>query len=375
VTVPNPFTLGIVKGGDFCDRQKELAEFVRYGENSQNAVLYSPRRYGKSSLVLQVLRVLGEKGFVPVYVDLFPVSSEHDFISRFASAIFKGVGRGADPTTMADKLKGLFQRLIPTVEITPQGVTLFVKSDREARFDVLLDDLMEGLYGYTKKKGLKVCVVFDEFQEITELDESKKIEGILRSYIQQHKEVVYLFVGSRRHILKDIFTDRKRPFYKSAFLYELGEISEEDFTAYIETKFRGSGKMCPPEVAKKIYHTVRGYPYYVQKLALFAWDITEEVCSSDIIDSAYETLLTMESRDFEGIWSSLTIVQKSVLKAIAAEPTRSPFAKDYLGKYNLSIGGAQKAINSLVARDLIERDQKGNFRLTDPVMSAWLVKV
>lgn len=373
--MPNPFTLGIVKGGDFCNRQKELAEFVRYGENSQNAVLYSPRRYGKSSLVLQVLRMLGEKGFVPVYVDLFPVSSAHDFISRFASAIFKGVGRGADPTTMADKLKGLFQRLIPTIEITPQGVTLFVRSDREARFELLLDDLMEGLYIYTKKKGLKVCVVLDEFQEITELDESKKIEGILRSYIQQHKEVVYLFVGSRRHILKDIFTDRKRPFYKSALLYELGEIPEEDFTAYIEAKFRGSGKICPPEVAKKIYHTVRGYPYYVQKLALFAWDITEEVCSSDIIDSAYETLLTMESRDFEGIWSSLTLVQKSVLKAIAAEPTRSPFAKDYLGKYNLSIGGAQKAINSLVTRDLIERDQEGNFRLTDPVMSAWLVKV
>lgn len=368
----NPFTLGIVQKKDFCNRDKEIEDLLRSARNGDNIVLFSPRRYGKSSLITRVLDMLKEEGFLTVYVDLFPISSEMDFVSRFSVGVFKGIGRGADPRTFTEKVKNIFNRLMPTFEVKPDGYSISAKFDRTTETGMLLDDLMDGIYKYTKKKRLRACIALDEFQEITELPECKKIEGILRSHIQFHKEIAYFYIGSRRRILNDMFLNRSRAFYKSAFSYTLKEISKNDFVSFIEKRFRDTGKMCPQEIAEKIYDAVRGYPYYVQKLASIAWDITTKTCSADAIRSAYNSLLTMETIDFEGIWSGLTLIQKSVLKAFAQEPTSTPYAREFLERHRLSIGGTQRAMEVLLSRDLIEKDSENKYRLTDPIMAAWL---
>ncbi len=368
----NPFTLGIVKKKDFCDREKEIDDLLRYAENGQNVVLFSPRRYGKSSLVSQVFELLAGKGLLTIYVDLFPISSERDFVTRFSTAIFRSIGKGADPRTMAAKFKNLFSRFVPSIEVRPEGYSVSVKFDPTAETGFLLEDIMDGLYRYVRKKGLRACVALDEFQEITELPESKKIEGTLRSHIQFHTEIAYFYIGSRRRILSDMFTNKSRPFYKSAFLYTLKEISKKDFLSYIGKRFKDTGKVCPTEVAEKIYDTVRGYPYYVQKLSSIAWDITKKECSEKTFEEAYGILLDIESMDFEGIWSGMTLIQKSLLKAIAGDPTSSPYSREFLERHRLSIGGTQKAMQVLFSRDLIEKDPDGRYRLTDPVLGAWL---
>lgn len=368
----NPFIIGIAKEEDFCNRKQELADLINYARNGQNVVLYSPRRYGKSSLVNQVLKELEKEGVLTVCVDLFPVSSEHDFVSMLATAVIRGIGRRVDPRTFGDKAKNLFGRLIPVFEVTPEGMGIFVKFDRSAKLELLLDDLMEGMYNYVKKKRLRACIALDEFQEVTELAESKKIEGILRSHIQQQKEIAYFYIGSRRRTLKDIFTDKGRPFYKSALLYTLKEIPREDFILHIRKRFERSSKKCPADVAEKIYDRVRGYPYYVQKLASLSWDITDKSCNGKVVATAYKLLIKMESPDFEGVWSGLTLMQKVVLKAIAKESTLSPYAREYLERFGLTIGGAQKSIRALLEKDLIEKDDENKYRLTDPVMGAWL---
>lgn len=372
IILRNPFTLGIVQKEDFCDREKEIEDLLRYAKNGDNIVLFSPRRYGKSSLVNLVLDLLEKEGFLAVYVDLFPISSEQDFISRFSAGVFKGIGRGADPRTIVDKVANLFKRLIPSIDVKPNGYSISAKFDRLTETGLLLDDLMSGLYTYVKKKKLRACIALDEFQEITELPESKKIEGILRSHIQFHKEIAYFYVGSRRGILNDMFLNRSRPFYKSAFLYTLKGILKDDFVSYIEKRFRDTGKLCASEVAVQIYDMARGYPYYVQKLGSIVWDMTEKKCNPDVIKEAYRILLNMETVDFEGIWSGLTLIQKSVLKAIAKEPTSSPYAREFLERHRLSIGGTQRAMKVLFSRDLIEKDGENRYRLTDPIMEAWL---
>lgn len=372
IILRNPFTLGIVPKEDFCDRKKEIEDLLRYARNGDNIVLFAPRRYGKSSLVNLVLDLLEKEGFLPVYVDLFPISSEQDFISRFSAGVFKGIGRGVDPRTIVDKVANLFKRLIPSIDVKPDGYSISAKFDRSTETGLLLDDLMSGLYTYVKKKKLQACIVLDEFQEITELPETKKIEGILRSQIQFQKEIAYFYVGSRRRILNDMFLNRSRPFYKSAFLYTLKEILKDDFVSYIEKRFRDTGKLCAPEVAVQMYDMARGYPYYVQKLGSIVWDMTEKKCNPDVIKQAYRILLNMEAVDFEGIWNGLTLIQKSVLKALAKEPTSSPYAREFLERHRLSIGGTQRAMKVLFSRDLIEKDGENRYRLTDPIMEAWL---
>ena len=370
MAISNPFTLGIVSKKDFCNRNEELENLLSHARGGNNVVLLSPRRFGKSSLVYKTLEVLEREGFLCVYVDLFPVISERDFIERFSVGVFKGIGRGADPRTIGRKVLNMFTRLIPSFEVKPDGVGISVKLDRSTNADLLLDDLMDGIHKYVKGKKIKACIALDEFQEITELPESKKIEGILRSHIQHHKEISYLFVGSRRRILKDMFS-KKRPFYKSAFSYALKEIPGDEFIKCIVARFKESGKNCPSEIAEGIYEMVRGYPYYVQKLSSIVWDLTTTQCDPEILQQAYRILLETEGIDFEGIWSSLTLTNKAVLRAIAKEPTASPYTREYLERYQLSLGGAQRAIKNLLNKDLIEKVQDGTYRVTDPVLGEW----
>lgn len=369
----NPFSIAIVQDEEsFCNRVKERAELIRHAKNSSNVVIWAPRRYGKSSLVKLVLKDLQNKKFLTSYVDLFPVSSEQDLVTRFASSLFKSIGKGVDPRSFMDKIKGFFACLRPVLQVTPEGYSITTEFERTTGIGILLDDLMEGINNYVKKKKLSACIVLDEFQEITELSQAKKIEGILRSHIQNHQNIAYFFVGSRRRILQDMFQNKSRPFYKSAFFYPLHEISQNDFVPFIEKIFTKSGKFCSSNVAQKIWRSVRGFPYYVQKLASVAWDITTVECTEEITHEAIKLLIKSEGTEFEGMWQNLSAIQKSVLKALSLENTATPFAKDYLRKYQCSIGGVQKAIKSLLKMDLIETTPDKIYRLTDPIMESWI---
>ncbi|HOJ16370.1 MAG TPA: ATP-binding protein [Caldisericia bacterium] len=371
----NPFTIGITEGSNFCNREKELRELKNYALNQVNIVLYSPRRYGKSSLTIRLLSELSKEDFLTVYLDLFPISSKEDFIYRLATGIFKAIGKGVYKRTFFENISHLFRSIVPTVEYSAEGISFSVKFNKDEKLEILLEDLFQGTYKYLKEKESKAIIALDEFQEITELNESKYIEGIIRSFAQFHKEIVFFFVGSRRRLLLDMFTNKNRPFYKSSFLYPLKEIPEEEFMSYIIKKFEDSKKICPKDTTKYIFEAVQGYPYYVQKLSSLAWDITEKVCEIETARKAYEILIKMESIDFEGVWSNLALGQKALLKAIAFEPTSSPFTKEYLRKYGLSLGGAQKAIKALLLKDLIEKTDSKIYRLTDPVMADWLTSV
>lgn len=370
----NPFVLGLAQGSKFCNRQKELDDLYKYATSGRNVVLYSPRRYGKSSLVACLGDRLQHDGYLTAYTDLFPITSEQEVVAKLASAILAGIGKGADPQTSIKKFTSIFTRLIPSVEVTEGGMGISVKFDRDVKIDVLLDDVLSGLFSYLERSGSRACVVLDEFQEITELKASKRIEGTLRSHIQRQEMASFFFVGSRRHILKDIFTNKSRPFYKSALLYTLEVIPKDEFVSYIKGMFGDSGKVCNQDAADAIYDMTRGYSGYVQKLASFAWDLTDNDCDAAIVKSAYDAMIKSESADFEGILGGLSLVQKAVLKAIAKEPTSAPYAKRYLAAHSLYPSSAQKAMQSLIDRDLLEKDKEGKYRLTDPVFGDWLVQ-
>ena len=372
--MPNPFSLSIAQGSNFCNREREIDDLLRHGRNGNNVLLFSPRRYGKTSLVLKTLDLLSEEGLVTIYVDLFPIVSERDLVTRFSSALLRGLGRGVTHQTLAERVKDLFKRLIPSIELKPEGYNVSMRLDQTSGPLPLLEDLLEGLYKYVTQRQARACVALDEFQEITELAEAKRIEGVLRSQIQLQRDVSYFFVGSRRRILQEMFSDKSRAFYKSAFAYPLKEIPLKDFVVYIQTLFLQTGKTCPDSVAGEIYNRVQGYPHYVQKLAAIVWDLTEKECLAETVQSAYSALIDMEAPDFEATWSGLTLIQRAVLKALALEPNALPYSREFLERHQLTVGGTQRAIQVLLRMDIVEKESEGGYRLTDPVMRAWLTR-
>jgi hypothetical protein len=168
-----------------------------------------------------------------------------------------------------------------------------------------------------------------------------------------------------------MFSDKNRPLYKSAYIHQLKEIPKGDFLPYIQSKFEATKKKCPSSVAEKIYDTVRGYPYYVQKLSSLSWDMTSQNCTLETVADAYAALLELEETDFSGIWNGLTLIQKSVLRAISKESVVKPFSREFLERHRLSLGGTQRAIQVLLSKDLIEKGSNASYRITDPIFSAW----
>lgn len=370
--VGNPFVLGLVRGPDLCDRKHELEVLSNHAQNGRNVILVSPRQYGKSSLVLEAQEQLRASGFLTVYVDLLSIASDMDVPRKLAASLVSNLGRGADPITLAKRVKNLFSRITPSIDLTHGGATVSVSLAQDADAIVSLTDVLDSLYRYVERQKIPACVVLDEFQEIGRLPGSHTIEATLRSYLQDHHTISFFFVGSRRQALAEMFT-RARPLYQTAYLMPLERIPRDDFVPYITERFDSTGKKCSSGTAGLIYDRVDGYPAYVQRLAATAWDLSTLRCSEERVEEAYASLLAMAEVEFGSVWISLPLGQRTLLQALAAEPTTQLTASDYLRQHGLVASTVQRAIKPLLDLDLVERSPTtGRFFVVDPMLAAWV---
>jgi hypothetical protein len=368
----NPFTLGIISPDqEFCNREKEIQELTRHALNCTHVVIFSPRRYGKTSLVKQVMARVSSEGYLAVYVDCFSVIAREDLIQKFTSAVIASMGRNVVEGDILQKSAKLFKRIIPSLDIRPDGVSISAKYDQSTGFPYLIEDIFNGIARHLRSKKTKCLIVFDEFQEISELKESKQVEGLMREQVQAASDMGCFFVGSRRRILKSMFNDRKRPFFKLAFNYPLEKISREELANHIVKLFVKTRKACSLTLAGDLYDHVEGNTYYVRKLSHLLWDMTEKEATPELLSAAKAELLEAEGLDLQGVFAGLLMGEKKLVMALAKEPTGKPYAMDYLKKHNLSPGGLQKSMKSLQGKDIVEQDQEGIYRLTDPLFGRW----
>jgi hypothetical protein len=370
----NPFVLGLVRGLDLCDRKRELEDLASRARNGQHVILVSPRQYGKSSLVLEAQERLRASGFVTVYADMMKVASDQDVARILAAALVNDLGRGADPVTLADHLKNLFSRIVPSINFVPATgeTTISVSFAKDDDPVLLLTDVLDSLYRYVEKRSARACIVIDEFQEIGRLPASRTIEATFRSYLQEHRDISFFFVGSRRQALTEMFS-HARPLHQTGYLTPLDRISREDFVPYIMERFDRTGKKCSQETAELIYDRAQGYPAYVQRLAGTAWDLSSLVCTKEKVQEAYGRLLELAGVEFGAVWISLPLGQRTLLQALAAEPTTQLTSSDYLRRHHLIASTVQRAMKPLLELDLAERDPAtGRTFVVDPMLAAWL---
>ena len=371
----NPFYLKeIPVDAPFCDREKELADLISYAKSNTNVVLFSPRRYGKTSLIKRVQSSLKSYGTLTAYCDLFGVTSVEEIAGRIAKSIY----------TITQKNEGLFQKAVnfitsfrPVLSPSPEGgISVSVQTAFKTDGIKILEETMNSLERFVDDVDLDVHVALDEFQEITEVHNSIGIEGILRQYIQKI-QCSFFFIGSRRRILLDIFNDRKRPFFQSALNYELKTLPGNDLIRFTIAQFKSAGKRISKEKASKISQLVSNHPYYMQKFCFFLYEeIDKEVTQKDIVE-INQVVMESERIVFESILQGLTTKQITLLSALAREPTAKVYSATYMSQYNLgSTGGIQQSLDSLSKKDLIEKNHKtGVWVVVDPVFKNWLIKM
>lgn len=367
----NPFIYGgRVSGDTFCNREKEVEELLGDIRAGQHIILFSQRRFGKTSLVWKVLEEARKDGIIPVYVDLYPISTLGEFIEEYAKAI----ARTLSTYEKAIKLmRGLFSRLYLSMGVDPSGNPQWsVGFDRNREIESF-DELISCVENYLKRKGKRGVVVFDEFQQITETN-GEKIERRLRSAIQTHEHVCYLFVGSKKHMIHDLFSNPNRPFYRIGKILPLEKIAVADLRSFIEKRFNEAEVDVDANALEVIVETTECHPFYTQYLCHVLYDIMEDRhIRADDVPKAVDFLLHRESTAYMNTWDLLTNRQRQALVALSETvPGESPFRTEMLRKFNMSQPAIMiRALKSLVGKDLVDKED-GRYEIIDLFFKRWI---
>jgi len=368
----NPFAFSnYVTGESFCNRKRELSELLKYIKGSQNVLLFSHRRYGKSSLIRQVFRNIKEKelDIGTMHVELYGTISEKDFITR----IFHGL----------NQLESNFEKLLKSVSKVLKNIRLNLSIDSSTgstsispSFEavnekILLEELMNILSKYSQKR--KLVIAFDEFQEIASYTE-EGFEKRLRSFIQQHSNICYIFSGSQQHLMTEMFNANNRAFYKLAESFPLDKIETKHYVPWVQNLFDRKNVQFPAEIIEDIVARFENHPMYIQNFLFHLWDEPEEkgFCL-EIIDRIENTIIEKRNIEYSVLWETLSINQKKTLKLILLKNGANLFNTDSLKSVNLKTGSlVTKALSSLMKKEIIVKSEI--YMIQDIVFKKWLQK-
>jgi AAA+ ATPase superfamily predicted ATPase len=372
----NPFKYGGVVGKDaFCNRRTELREISRTIENGLTTFLYSERRMGKTSLVKLALTKM-PKQYLCTYVDLWPTDGAAGFTSVMAKAIAESIATSADRILQAART--LFSRLAPTVTTDNEGrPSVSFTLAGTGRLGPEIDEVLAAPAAIAKRRRRRVVIVLDEFQRILEYGDDF-VERKIRSAIQDQPGVSYLFLGSRKHLIQKMLTDRARPLYGSGSHYMLGPIAKKHWAPFIKEHFAKSRRIISNDNISKICEMTEGHPFYTQHLCHSLWEICEpnSAVSDGLIQQALDLLLDRESYAYTSLWESLSTNQRRFLKGLAQEPQPvKAFSAEFLRKYQISSpSNAQRVIDALLAKDVIDR-QNSSYVIVDRFFKLWIINI
>ncbi|MDR0574497.1 MAG: ATP-binding protein [Tannerella sp.] len=361
----NPFSYGtIVRGEQFYDRKEECARIVKTLSGGNNLALYAPRRFGKTSLVFRAIEELEAQGFICVYFDFMPVFSPESFVRLYTKVLSS---KQSNLQKFAKTFASLIKTLRPVLSFDAEGTAEFsvdfVTGTVDETVISQLLDMPEVIAGTDRR----VIVFFDEFQEAEKLN-NIRFEGLLRSKIQQQVRTNYLFFGSKTHLLKELFNDKKRAFYNAVSQMTIGRLPENDTVAYLQEKFAASAIQLSEETARYIISVTFGIPHYIQLLAAEIWQYainTYPVVTEKIVDKSAQHLLILKSDYYMELFDRQSKSRKQLLQALTVSG-KEIFSSAYIKKHFLpGISTLQRAVKGLITDGTIEKINDEYF-ISDP---------
>lgn len=372
----NPFSFDKEASGEgFCNREKEIEELLGNIRSCHNVIIFSQRRYGKTSLIKKVLGLAKQEGFLAVYVSLYHILSEEDFVIAYARALASATHESSLEKVF-QTLKTIFSSLRPKMTLDAEGKPEFTFGLERGR-DPLMDieDVLKSVKIYSEQKNKKAVVVFDEFQQIAQLKQAQRIEGLLRSHIQTHRNISYIFMGSKKHLIFDLFIDPARPFYQSAKMFPLEKIASKYLEPFVCERFRSTGKHLLRPVATRLVEICESHPYYVQYVSHSLWEISsvDSTITDRDLDKAIGLTISRTAPRYESVWELLPLRQKQALIALANLARQEKlFSGAVVHKYGLASPPTfRKALKGLVEKGLADRDQD-KFSIVDVFFKKWI---
>jgi len=365
----NPFRYGrVVRGENFCARPLLERELMRLIASGQSVVVQGERRMGKTSLVCEA--VSRSHNVRMIYIDLFGVRTMADFCHRATAAVLALDRRKSFLNRIADLLK----RLRPTVTIDVQTGAPSLSVDVANIPDVTTVETVMDMLGAQAKNG-RTCVVFDEFQELLHLDGAPSVLGTMRGKIQFQSDLAYVFLGSVRNRMTELFASPRSPFYKSAALLDVGRIDDAPFVSFLKARFKAGKRKADEGVLLRVLDVADRVSGDVQELCDALWATTEDGASitSEDIPAALDLVFARESKSYPPLVSQLTAIQMRVLRGVAKWGGQRTLSMDFLRHVGVAnAGSVRKSIMRLVTLDILYWID-GEYRFCNPFFKAWIV--
>lgn len=368
----NPFvTKGYAGAEYFCDRVKETSQLVELTTNGNNMALISPRRVGKTDLIHHLFQQPEIKErYYTFHIDIYATSTLRDFVNVFGRAILdelKPKGRA-----VWEGFLGMLRSLRSEITYDVNNFPTWSLGLGDIEYPATtLDEIFE----YLSHADKPCLVAIDEFQQIAKYSDSPNIEATLRTYIQRCINATFIFAGSKRHLMGEIFTSPSRPFYQSVLIMNLKPIPVDKYTVFAQTLFEKYGKSIDAPVVTEIYHRFDAVTSCVQRLlnVLFLKTLPNQHCTVDMIDNAVTYILDMFSETYSDLIDKIPEKQREVFVAIAKEGrVKGLTSKSFVKKHHLqTVSVVTAAVRGLLEKDFITQD-KGEYMVYDPFFALWI---
>jgi hypothetical protein len=347
----NPFiTIGYSGYELFCDREKEVNTLLSNAQNGVNTTLISIRRMGKTGLIYRFFEHLNiEKTIENIFVDLYETQTLKDFTEKFASAIYQ---KFPERKSLGEKFKKFIMGLSPVISYDP------LSGMPEIRFtfydNAQCEQSLKSLFLFLEQQNVPIVIAFDEFQQIANYPE-KNTEAILRTIIQTLTNCNFIFSGSNRHIISEMFAGSKRPFFASTQFLSLNAIENRKYYSFIESIFEKYKKKISSESIEFILEWTRCHTYYTQMVCNHVFRKSgKELITIEFVKWVCKEILAEQEVVFLQYRNLLPAVQWELLKAIAKEKDATALTRSaFLKQYKLTLSGSQRALSSLINKEML----------------------
>lgn len=366
----NPFLKYGYLGPDyFADREKETGMITKTLLGGNNVTLLSPRRMGKTGLIKNVFHTMQqtEKDAIFIYLDIFATRSFKEMVQQLAASVLAVMqGRGEK---LLDRLLTILASLRPQIsfdELTGNQQFSMTLEPAEPRHT------LEQLFNYMEQSGKECFVAIDEFQQVAKYQD-QNAEAILRSHIQFLQNVHFIFSGSSRHLMTEMFLSARRPFYHSTSILDLKPINKVAYAKFAQHFFEMRGDTLAREAFDNIYDRFEGHTWYIQSVLNKLYDTESSVTESSQVDLAVQALVEENGTIYENIVATLTDNQLSLMRALAREGTVTEIngTRFVRGSGLKSSSSINSALKSLIDKELVYHN-RGEYSIYDRFMSIWL---
>lgn len=366
--IENPFiTYGYESAEYFCDRQEETRQLTTLLTNGNHVALISPRRMGKTGLLNHCFaQPVMKDNYYTFLIDIYATKNLQDMVFQMG--------------------RNIVNRLKPRGQVAVDQFLRFVTSLRtgisfdgqgNASWNLGMGDIkspsftLEEIFNYLKASDKRCIVAIDEFQAIMDYPE-QNVEALIRTYVQQCRNAVFVFSGSQKRMMSEMFSSPARPFYQSTTMMFLKPVSLVAYQAFAKHHFERAHKKIADDVVKSIYERFEGTTWYLQKVLNQLFATTNEVMIEDV-DKAVTQIINQNEEAYKDTLYQLTVRQRDLLVAIGRDEKATQITgMTFVKRHHLSSASSvQKAAQVLEEKQLITH-QQNIYEVYDKFMGEWL---